>query len=198
MPDIEQLALTLHDIGAVRFGQFRLHSGKDSPIYIDLRVLVSYPTVLKQVARAYAAILKPLKFDLLGAYPYAGLPLGVAISLELEIPLIYPRKEVKGHGTGKHVEGVWEIGQSVVLIEDLITSGKSIVEAFSALKAAGLQVQDVVVLIDRQQGGTAILAQQGIQVRPIMTLTQLLASLERHERITTRQRLEIIRALNLP
>lgn len=196
--DLDQLALTLYDIRAVRFGRFTLHSGRQSPIYIDLRVLVSYPEALKQVAKAYAAVLQEVSFDILGAYPYAGLPIGVAVSLEMSLPLIYPRKQAKSYGTGKHVEGVWEVGQSAVVIEDLITSGRSIVEATAALKAAGLQVQHAIVLIDRQQGGTAELVEHGLNVHAIMTLSQLLVILERHERITSQQRLTILRELGIP
>lgn len=196
--DLDQLALTLHDIRAVQFGRFTLHSGKKSPIYIDLRVLVSYPYALKLIAKAYTAVLQTLTFDVLGAYPYAGLPIGVAVSLEMDKPLIYPRKQAKSYGTGKQVEGVWEVGNTAVVLEDLVTSGRSIVEATAALKAASLRVQDAVVLIDRQQGGVAELAQHGLTVHPIMTLTKLLSLLEKHERITPPQRLAILRELGIP
>ena len=134
--DLEPLALSLFDIGAVRLGQFVLHSGRRSPIYFDLRLLVSYPAVLRQVAAAYALVLRRLQFDILAAYPYAGLPIGTAIALEMNIPLIYPRKTAKSYGTGKQVEGVWQVGQRAVVIEDLITSGDSILQAIAALKAA--------------------------------------------------------------
>jgi uridine monophosphate synthetase len=197
MTALENLALSLFDIGAVRFGRFKLHSDRESPIYIDLRVLVSFPAVLKEVGRAYATILETMEFDILSAYPYAGLPLGVATSLEMNKPLIYPRKEIKTYGTGKHVEGIWKVGQRVVLIEDLITSGKSIIEACSSMKTAGLQIGDAVVLIDRQQGGVEVLARQGINVRSIMTLSRLLAYLESHERIDGNQRDEVVRALSI-
>ncbi len=195
--DLDQLALTLYDIRAVRFGRFTLHSGRQSPIYIDLRVLVSYPPALKLVAKAYTAVLQTISFDILGAYPYAGLPIGVAVSLEMDIPLVYPRKQAKSYGTGKQVEGVWEVGQTAVVLEDLVTSGRSIVEATAALKAAGLRVQDAVVLIDRQQGGTAELATHGLNVHAIMTLSRLLSILEDHERITPPQRLAILRELSI-
>lgn len=196
--ELEQLALTLYDIGAVRFGRFELHSGKISPIYIDLRVLVSYPHALREVAKAYAAKLATCQFDLLAAYPYAGLPIGVAVSLEMERPLIYPRKTAKAYGTGKQVEGVWQVGQKAVLIEDLITSGKSVLEAMAALKAAGVLIQEAVVLIDRQQEGTQILQEHGYQVHSLMTLTQLLAALENNERITAKERIGVLRALEIP
>ena len=195
---LEQLALTLYDIGAVRFGRFQLHSGKTSPIYIDLRVLVSYPHALRQVAQAYAAVLADLSFDVLAAYPYAGLPIGVAISLEMERPLIYPRKTAKAYGTGKQVEGVWQVGQKAVLIEDLITSGKSVLEAMAALKAAGILIQEAVVLINRQQDGVQVLQEHGYQVHCLMTLAQLLAALEKHERLPAKERMRVLRALDIP
>lgn len=147
----DEVAVALFDVGAVRMGRFTLHSGRVSPIYFDLRVLVSFPRVLQRVAEAYAGVLAGLDFDVLAAYPYAGLPIGTAIALHTGWPLIYPRKGVKAYGTGKQVEGVWEEGQTAVVIEDLITSGASILTAAGALEEAGLRVRDAVVLIDREQ-----------------------------------------------
>lgn len=172
---LQDLAVSLYETGAVKFGNFTLHSGKKSPIYIDLRIVVTYPRLLKQIAKAYAVVLGQMEFDILSAYPYAGLPLGVAVGLEMDQPLIYPRKEMKTYGTGKSIEGIFEVGQKTILIEDLITSGKSIAEAFAILKAAGLSGNQSVVLIDRQQGGIQQLAaENGIEVKAIMTLTQML------------------------
>ena len=91
----EDLALTLHDIGAIQFGRFRLHSGRESRVYIDLRVLVSYPEALRQATAAYQTVLDGLAFDLLAATPMAGLPIGTAICLAMDRPLIYPRKTAK-------------------------------------------------------------------------------------------------------
>lgn len=194
---LEILALTLYDIEAVRFGRFKLQNGKRMPISLDLRVLVSYPNALNTVAEAYAHVIQTLTFDLLAAYPYAGLPIGVAVSLKMGQPLIYPRKSGKNYGTGKQVEGVWTVGQQVVLIEDLITSGKSILEAIATLKAAGLQVKHAVVLIDREEDGVKSLSALGYQVHSIMTISRLLAILEAHERISTQRRVGVLRALGL-
>lgn len=193
----DALAAALYDIGAVRLGKFKLHSGRKSPIYIDLRLLVSYPEVLRQVAASYEPVLAHLQFDLLAAYPYAALPIGVAISLASGRPLIYPRKTAKEYGTGKLVEGSWEVGQKAVIIEDLITSGDSILQAVSAVKAAGLVVTDAVVLIDRQEGGRQELADLGYRLHAVMTLTWLLGSLERQERISAGRRANVLRALDL-
>lgn len=191
----EALVLTLYDIGAVQFGRFRLHSGRESRIYIDLRVVVSYPHALRQVATAYRSVLENLRFDLLAATPLAGLPIGTAICLDMNVPLIYPRKTAKSYGTGKDIEGRWSIGQTAVVIDDLITSGDSILETIASLKAAGLRVHDAVVLIDREQGGRQIMEQQGYQLHSVITLASMLDALVDHQRLTDRQRDEVIASL---
>lgn len=192
---LEALALTLFDIGAVRLGQFKLHSGRTSPIYLDLRLLISYPEALRQATAVYQTILAQLHFDLLAAAPMAGLPLGTALCLELNMPLIYPRKTAKSYGTGKAIEGKWAVGQTAVVIDDLITSGDSILQAIASLKAAGLVVKDAVVLVDREQEGAETLRSQGYKLHTAITLTHLLAILESHERITARQRAKVLKSL---
>lgn len=191
----EALILTLFDIGAIQFGRFRLHSGRESRIYIDLRVVVSYPHALRQVAAAYRTVLEQLSFDLLAATPLAGLPIGTAIALDMNIPLIYPRKTAKSYGTGKNVEGRWSIGQTAVVVDDLITSGDSILQTIATLKATGLRVHDAVVLIDREQGGREIMEQQGYHLHAVLTLPGLLGVLVDHGRLTERQRDEVIASL---
>ncbi|MCZ7672002.1 MAG: orotate phosphoribosyltransferase [Chloroflexi bacterium] len=183
--DLEAFALTLHDIQAVRLGQFRLHSGRLSPIYLDLRMLVSHPAALRMATAVYASILAKLEYDILAAAPMAGLPLGTALCLALDQPLIYPRKTAKSYGTGKGIEGAYQIGETAVIIDDLITSGDSILQAIAALKAGGLHVNEAVVLIDRQQGGMDNLRSAGYRPHAAMTLRQLLAFLEANQRITS-------------
>ena len=194
-PDLEALALTLYEIGAIKLGRFRLHSGRISPIYIDLRLLVTFPQTLRQVAAAYRPLLDDLSFDLLAAYPYAALPIGVAISLQMDLPLIYPRKTAKSYGTGRQVEGRWEVGQTAVVAEDLITSGDSILHAVATLKAEGLHVRDAVVLIDREQGGRENLEEHGYRLHAVMTLNRLLAILQETGRISARQRADVLKKL---
>ena len=193
----EALVLTLHDIGAVQFGRFRLHSGRESRIYIDLRVLVSFPAALRLVTAAYRTVLEPLSFDLLAATPLAGLPIGTALCLALDRPLIYPRKTAKSYGTGKEIEGRWAIGQTAVVIDDLITSGDSVLETIASVKAAGLKVHDAVVLIDREQGGRAMLEAQGYAVHAVLTLREVLGILVVHERLSPTLRDEVLSSLNL-
>jgi uridine monophosphate synthetase len=173
-PENRRLALALRQIGAIRLGQFTLHSGRSSPIYLDLRLLVSFPAVLRQAAAAYAALLEPLEYNLLAATPLAGLPIGTAVCLATNQPLIYPRPAAKGYGTGQRIEGAFRPGQTAVALDDVITSGDSLLQAIGALEAAGLLVRDVVVLVDRQQGGAEALAERGYRLHAAMTLAWLL------------------------
>lgn len=195
LPPLEQFALTLFDIGAVQLGKFKLHSGRRSRIYLDLRLLVSHPPALRQAITVYRTVLDKLPFDLLAAAPLAGLPLGTALCLDLDKPLIYPRKTAKSYGTGKEIEGVWQVGQTAVVIDDLITSGDSILQAIVALKAAGLQVRDAVVLIDREQGGIAILEEHGYKLHAAMKLSRVLSILEAHQRISGKERDKVLKSL---
>jgi uridine monophosphate synthetase len=168
------LILDLARIDAVRFGEFTLKSGKQSPVYIDLRLLATHPTVLGRVAAAYNEILQGINYDRIAAIPYAGLPIGTAVALQNGRPLIYPRKEVKRYGTRRAIEGLFEPGERAVVLDDLITNGESKIEAIAPLQEAGLSVQDVVVLIDRQSGGREVLARQGYRLHAVLTLGQII------------------------
>ncbi|MFZ1753845.1 MAG: orotate phosphoribosyltransferase, partial [Caldilineaceae bacterium] len=171
------LIAALHELGAVQFGNFTLASGIQSPFYIDLRLLVSRPALLAQAAAAYGRILRTLPHDRIAGIPYAGLPIGVAVSLATGAPLIYPRKEVKQYGTGKGIEGTWQAGERVVVIEDLITSAGSLIQGAERLREAGLVVEDAIVLIDREQGGMENLAAAGIRGHAVYRLSDLLGEL---------------------
>jgi orotate phosphoribosyltransferase len=197
------IASDLFDIGCVKFGQFKLKSGLISPIYIDLRLLVSYPAVLRKVSQAMAALIdgrsmdqssivagrqSPIHFDRLAAIPYAGLPIGVAVALETGRPLIYPRKEAKDYGTAKLIEGEYKSGETALLVDDLITKGTSKIESLKPLTDAGLVVKDVLVLIDREQGGRAEMSAYGVTLHAVLTLSQILDDLVAAGKLSAVQR----------
>lgn len=173
----------LLSMGCVQFGEFTLKSGLISPIYIDLRRLVAFPGWMTQIAAAYIELLSTLNFDRIAGLPYAALPIATAISLQGNWPMIYPRKSTKTYGTAAEIEGIFHPGETAVVIDDLATTGGSKFEAIEKLTAAGLQVRDVVVLIDRESGAKQALANSGIKLHALFTLTQLLDYWQKTERL---------------
>ncbi len=187
----QQLSDALFDSGCVQFGTFTLKSGLTSPIYVDLRLLVSHPLLLREAALALAEVAHELEFDRIAAIPFAGLPIGVVMALEMERPLIYPRP-VKAHGTRRAIEGTFEPGETALVVDDLISRGGSKLEAIAPLEAVGLAVRDVLVLIDREQGGAKELAEQGYRLHAVFRLPEIMDALRESERITPTQHAEVL------
>jgi uridine monophosphate synthetase len=175
---MDKLKTTLADellaAGCIKFGDFTLKSGLKSPIYIDLRQIITYPKLLEQIGQAYLPILENLKFDRLAGLPYAAIPIATAISLAGNYPMIYPRKEAKAYGTKAEIEGEYHAGETAVIIDDLATTGGSKFEAIEKLTGAGLVVKDVIVLIDRQSGAKESLEQAGFHLHAVLTISTLL------------------------
>jgi uridine monophosphate synthetase len=169
-----RLADALLSSGCVQFGDFKLKSGLRSPIYFDLRRLISHPGLLHSVAQTYCLLLNELAFDRMAALPYAALPIVTAIGLINKRPMIYPRKEAKSHGTKATIEGEYASGETAVVIDDLATTGASKFEAIDRLEAVGLQVRDVVVLIDRQSGARGELSDRSIKMHAIFNMDELI------------------------
>ncbi len=181
-------AQRLHRLGAVQFGEFTLKDGSLSPVYCDLRLLISDAMTLRAAGDEFARLLASLQFDRLAAIPYAGLPLGTAAALAAEVPLIFPRKEKKEYGTGKTIEGRFAPGERAVVLDDLISSGKSKLEAIAPLEAAGLEVSDIVVLIDRRPAGPCEVEDAGYAVHAAFTLPEIAAALADGGRIEASER----------
>lgn len=171
--EIQALAGELYRIGAVRFGDFVLKDSRHSPFYIDLRVLISQPAVLRRVAQAMVNRAATLQFECLAGIPYAGLPIAVAMSLESDRPLVYPRKEAKAYGTRRLVEGVFQPGDRALVIDDVITTGGAKLEAIAPLRDAGLVVEHILVVVDREQSGAETLARAGLRLHSVLKVREL-------------------------
>lgn len=172
--ELSSLADGLLESGCIKFGEFTLKSGLKSPIYIDLRQIISHPKLLTQVAQSYLPIVSPLQFSRIAGLPYAAIPIATAISLVGNYPMIYPRKEVKAYGTRAEIEGEYHAGETILVIDDLATTGGSKFEAIEKLTGAGLVVKDIVVLVDRQSGAKESLEQAGYSMHAVLTIRQLL------------------------
>ncbi|XP_070693987.1 uridine 5'-monophosphate synthase [Pempheris klunzingeri] len=182
---IDSLILKLHDVNAVKFGEYKLKSGMLTPIYIDLRVLVSHPALMNQVSSLiYERVQEEgLQFDSVCGVPYTALPLATIICSRHELPMLIRRKEAKDYGTKRLIEGSFREGDTCLIIEDTVTSGSSILETAEVLYKGGLKVTDAIVLMDREQGGVEMLASHGIKLHPIISLFKLLNVLQAAERI---------------
>ncbi len=185
---LRELGKELFRIGAIRFGDFVLKDGSTSPFYLDLRILVAHPTTLARVGRALARAAENLRFDRIGGIPYAGLPIAVAMSLVAQRPLIYPRKEAKQYGTRKLVEGEYAEGETVLVVDDVITSGGAKLEAVALLREVGLRVEDVLVVVDRRRQGASELEDAGLRVHGVVGVLPLLDVLFEEDLIDQRDR----------
>lgn len=183
----EELIVALYQIGSLKLGEFTLKSGKSSKIYIDLRQIISHPNVLRAVADSIWQNIQHCKFDLICGVPYTALPIATCISLTHNIPMIMRRKEKKEYGTKQQIEGAFQPGQTCLIIEDLITTGSSIIETANELNAVGLHITDAAMLIDREQGGQENLQQKGYQVHSAFTLRNMLELLAKSKIVTEQE-----------
>ena len=177
---MNELYNRIFDAACIKFGEFKLKSGIVSPVYVDFRGLVSKPELLREIGQALGERARQIGYgtgDRLAGIPYAGLPLGVAASLASGIPMIYPRIEAKDYGTRKLIEGEFSKGDRVLVIDDIITDGASKIEAIAPLKEARLVVEDVLVILDREQGGDKILEKAGYKLHSLGKLSEVLDAL---------------------
>lgn len=179
----KDLILQLHAIQAIQFGEFLLKSGQISPLYINLRKIISFPEILRSAAQLIWDIAKAFPADFICGVPYTALPIATCIALQEDLAMVMRRKEKKDYGTKQMVEGVYQAGQTCLIIEDVITSGASIRETAQALEESGLQVIASVALIDREQGGLQNLSTH-FPCKAVLTLTEVLTTLKTSNKLS--------------
>lgn len=171
-----QLKALLFKAGVVQRGQFTLKNGEISHQYIDLRRTVSDPQLLRLMARLIweIAISNAEETpELLCGVPYGAIPLTTCISIGQSLPMLIARKNQKQYGAKNRIEGIYQARQCCLLVEDVMTTGSSVLSTAQDLKAAGLSVRDVAVFVDREQGGGSMLQQYGYRLHRVFTLQEL-------------------------
>lgn len=172
-----EISKILDRIGALKFGTFKLTSGKISPYYIDLRIVPSFPDAFRKTCDFCISFIKDEigtdKIERVAGIPVAGIPFAALIAYGLKKPFLYIRKGVRRHGRERRIEGIIAPGNRVLLIDDLITSGLSLQKAAKIITAEGGVVTDAVVLLDRLEGGKEKLAKNGIEVHALLNITEV-------------------------
>jgi len=191
----KELIKDLIETGCFKLGEFKLKSGIISPFYIDLRMIISYPSILYRVGMAYISILENLECTRIAGIPFAGIPIASSISLLKNIPMIFPRLVMKKHGTGNRIEGKYEKDDKIVLVDDLITTGKSKFEAIDVLKSDGIDIKDLVVLVERGATGRKELNSIGVKLYSYIKIEEFLDVCLETGRLTNNKYNEIMNFL---
>lgn len=174
--DKEELCDVLLRTGSLKFGTFKLASGILSPYYVDLRIIPSDPEAFRRVINYYLALVEPnmvKRVQRLAGIPTAGIAYAAVLAFKLSKPFLYVRKEAKEHGRERRIEGLLQPGDKVLVLDDVATTGKNIMEAAEAIRAEGGVVEDAVVLLDRQQGGAVNLRKIGVKLHAFTTMKQI-------------------------
>ena len=174
---VKEFATFLYEKKIIRFGNFTLASGRKSPYYIDLRLVPSFPheyrKMIKGLQNLIAEDIGFENFHSLVSVPTGGLVVAASLATEIVKPLIYVRKQAKEHGTGKSVEGVTCQNMKLLMIEDVVTSGGSIINAIKSIKEEKMIVTDAYAIVDRMEGATQALRDEGVKLHSLLTINDI-------------------------
>ena len=180
----EKLILALYDNQMIKFGQFTLKSGHTSYVYADIRTAIAYPAIFRAICDMFYVQMQSCEYDFICGVPYSALTFASGIAYAHKIPMLLKRKEAKEYGTKKVLEGAYKVNQKVLIIEDVVTSGASILETTGVLEDNNLIVRDICFLIDRNQGGVERLRKMGYNVHYIMDIKNVIEVLHKNRKIT--------------
>jgi len=177
MEFVKEFAIFLYKNNIIRFGNFTLASGKNSSYYVDLRLMPSYPhqfrKMIKNLQNLIVAKTGLDDFDSLASVPTGGLVVTSALAIEIVKPLIYVRSKPKEYGTTKSIEGKTSAGMKVVMVDDVVTTGTSVLNGINQLKEAGLLISDLYVIINRLEGADKILSDVGVQTHQLTDILEI-------------------------
>lgn len=181
MEFVKEFAVFLHQNGIIKFGDFTLASGKKSSYYVDLRLVPSYPIefrkMVKYLENEISQDIGLDNFDSIVSVPTGGLVIASALAIETVKPLIYVRSKPKDYGTSKTVEGKIHDNMKVVMIDDVATTGGSVVNAIKSLKEANITVKDAYVIVNRMEGADEALLEFGVKMHSILNILQITETL---------------------
>jgi orotate phosphoribosyltransferase len=181
MEFVKEFATFLHQNGIIKFGEFTLASGKQSSYYVDLRLVPSYPLEFRKMVKFLEnEIVQDIgldNFDSIVSVPTGGLVIASALAIETVKPLIYVRSKPKDYGTSKSVEGKIYEGMKVVMIDDVATTGGSVVNAIKSLKEVNISVKDAYVVVNRMEGADEALLELGVKMHSILNILQITEAL---------------------
>lgn len=181
MEFVKEFATFLHQNGALKFGDFTLSSGKNSSYYVDLRLVSSFPHQFRKMVKNLQDLISEEigfdNFDSLASVPTGGLVIASALAMETVKPLIYVRTKPKEHGTTKSIEGKIHQGMKVLMIDDVATTGGSMVNSIKILKEAGAVVTDAYVILNRLEGAEKILDSEGVKMHQLTDIIEITKSL---------------------
>jgi orotate phosphoribosyltransferase len=188
MDFVKEFATFLYQKKIIRFGDFTLASGKKSPYYIDLRLVPSFPHEYRKMIKGLQNLIADdigfENFHSLVSVPTGGLVVAASLATEIVKPLIYVRKQAKEHGTGKAVEGVTCQDMKLLMIEDVVTSGGSVINAIKSIKEEKMVVTDAYAVIDRMEGATQALQAEDVNLHSLLTINDITQSLFEQKLIT--------------
>ena len=177
MEFVKEFVTFLHQKEIIKFGEFTLASGKSSSYYVDLRLVPSYPhefrMMIKYLENQITEDIGLENFESIVSVPTGGLIIGSALAIETVKPLIYVRSKPKNYGTSKSVEGKIHDGMKVVMIDDVATTGGSVVNAIKSLTEVNVPVKDAYVIVDRMEGADEALAELGVKMHSILNILQI-------------------------
>jgi orotate phosphoribosyltransferase len=170
----QELIAALKACGAVRYGDFTLASGKKSKYYIDIKKASTDPKTLKLIARQAALRVKEMDVGTVAGVELGGVPLATAVSMETELPLLIVRKATKDYGTKSRFVGDIKPGDRLVMLEDVTTTGGSVIDAIKLVRETGAEVKYIISVVDREEGAKENLNETGTELLPLVTATDLL------------------------